>query len=244
MGSNQPNFPEGLEDFFDEMMEVNGPILVLRGYDHLPTGYGNDIDIFVPPERVHDFIKSIGTLKTVNAFLSVQVCRLGLIKGILHLDGNEVPLDIMFQIGYCGLTYQDGSSLVLNSCFDETKKIKVPALSDEIRISILKELLHNRRAREDKLNYLTSALANPACDPTSSLFDSESLHTYQENLANKKLEMFELGAILRRKLFLKSFLKNPASTMCSIVIFFYVKYILKGGMLSSRVVQVYMRSAM
>jgi hypothetical protein len=244
LNNSEIHCPRGLEDFFEEMTALNGPILVLRGYDQLPFGYRNDVDIFVESNRIYDFLDSIEALKTVRAHFDISVCRLGLIKGMLHLNDDEIPLDIMFQIGYCGIAYQDVHSLCLNSRAHQSKKFKVPALSDEIRISVLKELLHNRRARKDKLKYLTSALSNPACDPTSVLFNSENLQKYQENLAQNKLDMFDLGSLLRRKLFLQGFIKKPLSSTLSIIIFVYVKYILKSAMLSSGIIKLYLRTAL
>lgn len=241
LNNNDIHYPRGLENFFEEMTDLHGPILVLRGYDHLPVGYRNDIDIFVEPNRVHDFVRSIKTLKTVRARFDINVCRLGLIKGIVYINDYAVPLDIMFQIAYSGLPYQDAHELLANSIIHHSRKFKVPAASDEIRISILKELLHNRRARKDKLRYLTEALSEPSCDPTSDVFDNESLRAYRENLVCRKFEMFELGFLVRRKLFRKHFMKTPVSAICSMIMFVYIKYILETRMLSSELVRLYMR---
>lgn len=242
MDRDRVHFPPGLADFFEEMTSRNGPLLVLRGYNYLPYGYCNDIDLFVSPGRVHDFVKSIEMLRSVNCSYAVEVCRLGLIKGILHLNGERVPLDIIFQIGYCGLEYQDYHSLYLNSGFHKTKKFKIPSLSDEVRISILKELLHNKRARADKSTYLIEALSNPLCNASSTIIDSECLDLFYRKLIHNEFEMPKLGSLVRRRLFFEGFTKRPIFSAFGILIFFYVKYILKKNMLRSGVVRSYARS--
>ena len=47
--------PPKLEFFFQELNKTFGKFLVLRGYEFLPTGYSNDIDVFVPKDDLTRF---------------------------------------------------------------------------------------------------------------------------------------------------------------------------------------------
>ena len=49
-----------LETFFNCLLDANIPIVVLRGYESLPSFVKTDIDAFVDPSNIRPFEKVLG----------------------------------------------------------------------------------------------------------------------------------------------------------------------------------------
>ena len=54
--------PPNLELFLARLNEEFGQYLVLRGYDHLPNGYTNDIDVYIPRTDLARFFACVNSL--------------------------------------------------------------------------------------------------------------------------------------------------------------------------------------
>jgi hypothetical protein len=219
--------PDKLELFFARLQERFGTVLVLRGYQYLPTGYTNDIDVYIPKCNLGEFLNCISELDDLDITLTILVSRLGLIKCNLTLEGEDIPFDVLYGFYYFGLEYQDCESLTQRAIRSDCGLFSTPNLSDEIRISILKELLHNKRVRADKADYLGSMIDLCSAELVTEYFDIDSVRVVRHAIERGKLYLPSLSQRLRLLLFTHNLCRSPVKTLRNIALFALVKYVYK-----------------
>ena len=215
--------PSKLYEFFLEVHQRFGKFVVLRGYDHLPNGYSNDIDVYVPEEDVKRFFQCVKTLESVTADITILDSRLGLLKCELSLEGQIVPFDVLYGFYYVGLKYQNTQTLLNNAKMHGSGLFYVPAIEDEIRISLLKELFHNNRVRSDKAKYL-GLMINRCKDrlPTSFL-DTQDIDLLQNAIAEGRLNLPSLCKRLKYKLLSTAISENSFDVVKNTLLFVLIK---------------------
>ena len=222
-------FPEKLELFLLSLRKEFGNYIVLRGYEFLPKGYSNDIDVFVNKRDLNRFFKCILNIKGINTNIKIIVSRLGLIKCELHLDEEIIPFDILYGFYYFGLNYQNTKKLMLNTVLHESQIFLIPHLSDEVRISLLKELLHNKRVRADKSKYLKEKIEDSFDELPTDFFLPEHIYEIKKSISNKNLILPKLSRKLKIRLLISNFSSYPFKSFYNIFLFILIKYILKNS---------------
>jgi hypothetical protein len=219
--------PQNLPKFFLDLHQIFGNFIVLRGYDHLPSGYSNDIDVFIPEQEVKRFINCIKKIKSATANLVILESRLGLMKCELTLDNQVIPFDILYGFYYAGLVYQNTKLLLKQSIIHESQMFSVPSLEDEIRISLLKELLHNRRVRSDKAQYLGEKIQDCSHKLVTSYFDHKAIARIQEGIAHRKLSLPDVSRDIKVKLLVENISQDLFGMLKNISLFFAIKYLFR-----------------
>ena len=102
-----------------------------------------------------------------------------------------------------------------------------PSMSDEIRVSILKELLHNRRVRSDKADYLLQKMNHCLDSLPNEFIDSETLLCVQDSIVRGSLHLPKLSNQIRLKLLYFNLSEDLFTTLKNIFLFFAIKYLWK-----------------
>lgn len=221
------NRPQKLEAFFLDLHKTFGKYIVLRGYEYLPTGYSNDIDVYLPRREVKRFLYCLKSLEAVKADITILDSRFGLMKCELMLEGQSISFDILYGFYYVGLEYQNTQTLLNHSVIHESGLFYVPAVEDEIRISVLKELLHNGRVRSDKAKYIGEMI--PSCNDSlaTSFFDRQAIDSVQKAIAGGHLYLPTVSKRVKSKLLLAGVTKNIFGIIKNTFLFVLIKYLAK-----------------
>jgi len=219
--------PPKLELFFSRLNEKFGKYVVLRGYDYLPVGYSNDIDVYVPKQDLARFFDCLRNLDGLETSISILISRLGLIKCELLLEGEVIPFDILYGFYYFGLEYQDCEQLTQNSMIHDSKLFSTPDLSDEVRISLLKELLHNKRIRSDKASYLLKMMGKCSSKLPTAFLDESTVQILNDSIIAENLYLPKISLHLKKELLNYNFSKGFFKTIQNIAVFAGVKFIFK-----------------
>jgi len=218
--------PPRLEFFLKSLRDDFGNFIVLRGYDLLPKAYSNDIDVYIPKTELPRFFRAINNMKNIDTSIKILVSRLGLIKCELIIDDDKVSFDILYGFYYFGLEYQDLNLLSLNAMIHKSGIFSVPDISDEVRISLLKELLHNGRVRSDKSLYLLEMLIKCIDTLPTKYFTVDTLNEIKKSIIDGNLELPKLSLILKLRLLCFNLFQSPLKTIHNIAIFIVIKYLL------------------
>lgn len=219
--------PPSLQFFLMQLNKKFGKYIILRGYEYLPNSYSNDIDVYIPRADLSRFFKCINNLEGIDSKLVILVSRFGLIKCELLLEDEIIPFDIMYGFYYAGLEYQDCSQLFLNSKKHSSGLFFIPHISDETRISILKELLHNGRVRSDKANLILNNIEISHDMLPVDFFHSEDIKNVRTAIFKKEYNLPKLSQNLKINILRNNMRKNSLITLKNILMFVIVKYILK-----------------
>ena len=219
--------PPKLELFFSRLNEKFGQFLILRGYDHLPNGYTNDIDVFVPKEDLPRFFECINNLDGFESKIVILISRLGLIKCELLLNDTVIPFDVLYGFYYAGLEYQDCEQLSSNSKIHSCGLFSTPVISDEVRISLLKELLHNGRVRSDKALYLLENMDKCVGALPTTYFKADAIENVRAAIINVDYYVPSISRALKVRVLGHNLRKQWVKTIKNIMIFAIVKYVLK-----------------
>ena len=228
------NYPKSFERFFENLAKVFDGLIILRGYEQLPYGYQNDVDVFVPINDLPKFLSALCIISTPKATLSIKVCRPGLVKTELQIEKDVIPLDIIYDFQYFGVRYQDLPSLIANSVEHESGLFRIPCMSDELRISLLKELLHNKRVRHDKVSLLLQHWNMPGCCPSSKTLSLKTCKYLKRKIEAGQRSFPFVGRYLALRSFCQCICDSPFTTIEKMIFFILVKYFLGDGMLRSR----------
>lgn len=221
--------PRNLEPFLAKLKLDFGDYIILRGYENLPSGYTNDIDVFVPKKNLKDFFMAIRNIEGFKTKIEILVSRIGLLKCELCIDDDVIPFDIMYGFYYFGLEYQNSIDLMKNLHIHESEYFKIPGLQDEIRISLLKELLHNSRVRDDKAEYLLKKLELCKAEIPNNILSKGEILFLTESIKKEKLYLFKFSQKLRLKLLMINLKNNFFESIKNILLFIYIKYVSKNN---------------
>lgn len=219
--------PANLELFLAKLKLNFGEYIILRGYENLPCAYSNDIDVYIPREDLSRFFECVNNLEGIDSELVILISRFGLIKCELLLEDEIIPFDIMYGFYYVGLEYQDCKMLSTNSIKHSCGLFLIPDVSDETRISLLKELLHNGRVRVDKALYISKNM--DICIETLPVtyFQSNDIKTVRAAINNEDYYLPKLSQTIKINILGYNLKKNFLKTLKNILMFVIVKYILK-----------------
>ena len=218
-----------LENLFIDLDKNRVDYLVLRGYQKLPHEYSYDIDFSVINEReLSSFFKVLHNLSGLYQFtVSRDVVRVGLLKVFLHFGKEILKIDVFCAFQYAGLEYMDAEML------HKTKRrlpsgIYVPLLNYELAISLLKEILHNSRIREDKVVLLRTQYDSVSFyKPFIKYFTNVNITDLSIALFSKgNLKFKGLALKMKFSIFWTSTLNHGLLHTCSSIFYFFqVKYV-------------------
>ena len=141
---------EKFKDFLIDFTRVIGdiPYCFLRGYEDFPYEYNNDLDIGVESKESSDII--INNL--LNEGFTVQSTResFGVAMILVKRHSLAVKVDIWYDINFIGLKYTNMENVIKRKNFFHAYPIA--NFEEDFIISIVKEMLHMRRLRGDKLS--------------------------------------------------------------------------------------------
>jgi thymidylate kinase len=161
-----------LIDIFRELKINKVDYCVLRGYEGLPEIVSHDIDMCV---RKKQLISTLRTLKTNsnkhNYRLIYKSTRKGITQIYFYKDGICLKIDIWTEFNYKGLFYSEVDSLLNNTKLYNS--INVLDNDSEVYISFMKEFLHNKWIRKDKILDLQSKLSPTTFTNNSKWFLNE-----------------------------------------------------------------------
>jgi hypothetical protein len=227
--NNTLSSPPDLNLFLNCLNKKFGQFIVLRSYDFLPNSYTNDIDVYVPMGDLARFFECINNLDGIDSKLVILISRFGLIKCELFLNGVIIPFDILYGFYYAGLEYQDCDQLSSNSKMHSCGLFSTPCISDEVRISLLKELLHNGRVRRDKAPYLLENMDKCVSDLSTNYFEAETIKNVREAIISANYDLPKVSRALKIRLLAHNLRKDCVTTLKNIVMFVIVKYALRNN---------------
>lgn len=145
-----------VRDLFLACNQAEITYAVLRGYEGLPQVIGNDIDLGVSEDHLEHFLALLRSVASQHEYgCEVDLYRQNVLK--MHLvrsaDGTVVKVDVWWGFKYRGLEYMDIGDL-LSSRQRYGDLFFVPLAQHEVALSFLKELLHMKRIRSDKISLL------------------------------------------------------------------------------------------
>jgi hypothetical protein len=202
--------------------------LILRGYQDLPEIVHYDLDFAVVNEsELTPFFKILYKLsKKYKYRISRDVVRQGLLKVFLHFGNEILKVDVFCSFGYAGLEYINSDDLH-RSKRKLITGIWVPDLNYELALSLLKEILHNSRIREDKVNLLRKQFNQKTFkEPFTNYFSERNINYLSDSLfLGKKLVFKRLSFYFRFELLLSNFKHHGVlKTIVNIFNFFWIKY--------------------
>lgn len=145
-----------IKNLFLALNGANISYAVLRGYEGLPKVIGNDIDFGVSGDNLDQFLNLLRTVATAHDYqCEIDLYRQNVLKMRLVglADGAVIKVDVWWAFKYCGLEYIDIGDL-LSSRQPYRELFFIPTPEHEVALSFLKELLHMKRIRADKLPIL------------------------------------------------------------------------------------------
>jgi hypothetical protein len=191
---------------------------ILRGYEDLPNARINDIDFAIETkEHLYYLLKYLND-KGVKIQLTKE--RFGVKMYSFFWMNTTVKYDFWYDINYLGLSYCNMDLLFKTRVFGDERGFHHVSLKSEFFISILKEMLHNKTLRSDKIKRLQEiSPVNPEWEnvlskKTSSKFSvMASVNRYEP----------ELRIIALREMVLNNFRSYGLGVLVRITYWFVVR---------------------
>ena len=217
------NFTQVFNDFIVVLKKHKVSYVVLRGYENLPYNYSNDLDFGIHPSDKTNFFLTLKEYKLLhNVKIKINLSRYEVLK-LKFIYGNEViDFDFWFDINFCGLEYIKVSEVVKNGVL--YNNFMIPNAEDELTISFLKELLHMKRLREDKVIWLTRKVEESNLELFATFFSTKSKEYIIKVISDRKFDLKVLSIKTKLEL-IKFHLKNRSikKTILKISSFMYLR---------------------
>jgi hypothetical protein len=210
--------------FFEFIKKHFGSVIVLRGYENMPQTFSNDIDIFVKKDKLSDFLALFRSHQQCD--ITVVDRRPGLTKTTVRFFGVEVAVDILTEFLYAGLKYQSATKLAKNPISHSSGLFSIPLPQQELRISLLKEILHNGRIRADKLSGFQSKDVNTYTLMESDYITRSDCETIYGFVKSGKTSIKDYSKAFRRRLLIINCRKSVFWTLVRFADFIVVKYVI------------------
>jgi len=162
---------------------------VLRGYEGLPEVIGNDIDLGVCGDQLDRFLVLLRGVASQHGYrCEIDLYRQNVLKMRLvgSADGSVIKVDVWWAFKYCGLEYLDIREL-LSSRQPYGELLFVARPEHEVALSFLKELLHMKRIREDKLPVLRAKQNARFEEPFKRFFRPALISRFERALNQERL---------------------------------------------------------
>tara|TARA_R110002051_G_scaffold257596_1_gene316610 strand:+ start:1051 stop:1752 length:702 start_codon:yes stop_codon:yes gene_type:complete len=194
------SFKQYFNDFIDILNTHKVRYVVLRGYVDLPETFSNDLDFGIHPLDKNCFFVALKEYKTLhNIKIKVNLSRYEVLKLQFSYSNQKIDFDFWFDINFCGLKYINLSDVIDNTL--DYKTFKIPNAENELTISFLKELLHMKRLREDKVLWLNNKIVESDLASFAIFFPLKFRHTFVNVIRNHKFNLEKLSRKSKVELF-------------------------------------------
>ncbi|MAD12581.1 MAG: hypothetical protein CMC04_07670 [Flavobacteriaceae bacterium] len=211
-----------LSDIFLKLSDLKIRYAVLRGYENLPYEVSHDIDFGVHPDEIDLMIIQLQDISIKHGFKTVYMSeRMGIKQVFFYKQGYCLKIDLWYDFSYKGLKYLD-----INSILRKTKYhngIKVLKEDAEVLISFIKEFLHNKKIRTDKIEILKNKLQKSCFEGFESLYLSENnFRDFSSYILQSKMDLKVESRRFVKTLFFKNLKINGFfKTMNNLMIYIY-----------------------
>lgn len=209
---------EYLKELFEELNKSDIRYAVLRGYETLPSEVNHDIDLGVHPD---DSMKMSEIIQDVSHKYKYETVYTSQRQGIeqLYLFGNTecIKIDIWTMFSYKGLEYLNIKTLLNDIRMHNN--IKILAEESEVILSFLKEFLHCKWIRDDKVNLLNLKINKfKNFNNTYEYISDQDLNLFKHYIVEQILSLNSESKTFIKRLFIKN-IKNKGffSTIFSIL---------------------------
>jgi hypothetical protein len=216
-------FNKYFKDFINVLNHNNVRYVILRGYENLPDIYSNDLDFAIHPSDKDNFFLALTEYKTLHDVkIRINLSRYEVLKLKFHFGNEEIDFDFWFDINFCGLEYISVSEVVNKARM--YKNFMIPNVEDELTISFLKELLHMKRLRKDKVVWLTRKVEESNLEFFATFFSTKTKEYIIKVIRDRKFDLKELSIKTKLEL-IKFHLKNRniKKTILKISSFIYLR---------------------
>ncbi|MDN3643795.1 hypothetical protein QWY87_13845 [Lutimonas halocynthiae] len=211
-------------DFITVLNKHKVRYVILRGYENLPENFSNDLDFGIHPLDKDAFFSALKEYKIEhNLEIKINLSRYEVLKLRFSFKSQEIDFDFWFDINYCGLEYISISEVLRNAV--PYKNFMIPSAADELTISFLKELLHMKRLREDKVVWLTSKVEESDLGFFATFFSKIIRKQFINVIKIRKFDLEKLSSKAKVEL-LKVHLKKRSfkATFQKIISFVYLRF--------------------
>jgi hypothetical protein len=218
------SFFEYFKNFIGVLEKNNVRYVILRGYEGLPNSYSNDLDFGIHPEDEVLFFKALKTYKEkYNLNIEVSLSRFKLLKLKFIYPDTQIDFDFWFDINYCGLDYINLSEVINNARI--YNNFMIPNPEDELTISFLKELLHMKRLRKDKVDWLTLKVDESNLDFFANFFSINTKEKIIKVIKDRKFELKDFSYKTKIEL-VKYHFRNRSikNTILKLFLFIYIRF--------------------
>lgn len=178
-----------VRDFFRTCNAARISYAVLRGYEGLPEVLGNDIDFGVSGDQLDQFLVMLRSAASAHDYqCQIVLYRQDVLRmDLVHSDdGSVIKVDVWWAFKYRGLEYIDITAL-LDSRSLYGDLFYVPRAEYEVALSFVKELLHMKRIRADKIDLLRTKQNARFHEPFSRFFSRPLVSRFREALNEDRL---------------------------------------------------------
>jgi hypothetical protein len=217
-------FTRHFNDFIDVLNKHKVRYVILRGYENLPENYSNDLDFGIHPLDKAVFFSALKEYKIKHKLeIRLNLSRYEVLKLRFSFNTQEIDFDFWFDINYCGLEYICMSDVINNAI--SFKSFMIPIASDELTISFLKELLHMKRLRVDKVDWLSTKVKESNLDCFATFFSIKNRNRYINVIKARKFKLGKLSVKTQVALVIFHF-KNRSfiNTIRKISSFVYLRF--------------------
>ena len=193
-----------LSAIFSKLSDLKIRYAVLRGYENLPDEVSHDIDFGVHPDDIDLMIIQLQDISIKHGFKTVYMSeRMGIKQVFFYKQGYCLKIDLWYNFSFKGLKYLD-----INSILRKTKYhngIKVLKEGPEVLISFIKEFLHNKKIRTDKIEILKNKLQKSCFEGFESHYLSENnIRDFSSYILQSKMDL----KVESRRFVITLFFKN------------------------------------
>lgn len=210
-------------DFIITLNKYKIRYVTLRGYEDLPNNYSNDLDFGIHPDDDIVFFEALNEYKILhNVEIRLDISRLSVLKLKFIFQNMEIDFDFWFGFNYVGLEYINIFDVMSRAV--PFKNFMIPCSSDELTISYLKELLHMRRLRKDKVDRLANKLNEIDSSKFAIIFSPKIKEKFIKTILNKEYSLNKLSLAAKIQLLKYHVVKSNCLIMINKVIsFFYFR---------------------
>ena len=186
------DFTTYFNDFIAVLNKHKVRYVILRGYENLPENYSNDLDFGIHPLDKDAFFSALKEYKIQhNLEIKINLSRYEVLKLRFRFNNQEINFDFWFDINYCGLEYISVSEVIKSVI--SYKNFMIPSTEDELTISFLKELLHMKRLRADKVVWLNDKVEESNLDYFATFFSKKNRNRFINVIKARKFKLAKLS---------------------------------------------------
>jgi len=214
------DFTEYFNTFITVLNKHEVRYVLLRGYEYLPESYSNDLDFGIHPNDRDAFFDVLKTYRNQYKIeIKINLSRYEVLKLKFSFSNQEIDFDFWFDINYCGLEYISISETINKAV--AYKNFMIPSPADELTISFMKELLHMKRLREDKVVWLTRKVEESNLDFFAVFFAKKIRKQFINVINIRKFDLGKLSGKAKIEL-IKFHLKNRSIKDTFRKVFFFI----------------------